>query len=95
MSTTISPTVYCLRCVCKLRATQKSGTANMVIRNVEAMKWLVKAVLAATPQEEEAADAIAKKKLDDETRQYLAGQKRTIPFEVDGGLSNADLGEML
>lgn len=95
MSTTTQIPVSCFRCVAKLRALPKSGTQMMVIRNVEAMKSLVRAVTAASPEEELKHDAIAKKKLDEETQQYLAGIKHTIPMTNDGTWDMSDLGQRL
>jgi hypothetical protein len=91
MSDQIQLPVSSFRCVCKLRWVPKTDREQMVIRNLDAMKCLFRSVIAPDYNAEMAAETLAKKKLDDELEQFLAGIKHTIPFDP-GTIGMGDLG---
>lgn len=95
MSTT-TVTTSTLAAVCKLRWVPKRPDEQMTITNLEALRLMATAILLEQKEDwvgASAAEEKARKVLDGELRQFLHGIKHTIPFAVDGGISNADLGD--
>lgn len=88
--TTVPVTI--LKCVCKLRAVPKADTEMMVIRNVDTMKWLVRSVIADTAEEEAKAYNTAKRRLNEETEQYLSGIQHPLQFGRSPGFGMGDIG---
>lgn len=65
----------------------------MFIQNVEAMKALIRSVIPMTSDDERVkSEALARQKLDEETREYLAGIHVNLQFHGGGGYSMGDIG---
>lgn len=90
-----------LNAVCKLRWEIKAPDEQLTIRNLEANRLAVHAMILESQNQWDAA-AVAMQTvlgpmgiLQKELGEYLKGVKHTMPFAVGGGLSMADLGEYL
>jgi len=86
--------------VCKLKWTPKRAEEQMVIRNLEANRVMVSAILMeANEKWSEANAAIARVLgkdgiLQKELNEYLSGIKHTVPFAADNTFSMNDLGSV-
>jgi hypothetical protein len=90
-----------VQAVCKLRWEVKDAGEQLTIRNLEANRLMTTAIMLEQNNHWAEAQAAVENVLgregilQKELGEYLKGVKHTVPFAVGGGLSMADLGEML
>lgn len=83
--------------VCKVRWIQKSGSDELVLKNMEALRLMSQAILLERAEkwnEAQASQAFAVSVLEKELREHLAGNQYTANVEMSG-FSMADLGTPL
>lgn len=87
-----------LNVAAKLRWVKKAPSDRMTIRNIEANRLMLQSILHERSErwnESLASQAAAKKVLEDELREYLAGVQHTVPQNYGGNIGLADVGGVL